>query len=580
MNHSIFSIMQTGNFFLFFSVIVLLQSSCKNNTSSSGIAAIISEYQIFQDTLSGMQKEEWTLETDSIRSLKKEKYTEFIESLDKLDSASLTVDELINKELLILEMENELNDIEFGSYLLPLNSEGGFLTGIIYNLQYAQTQSAKDKEKYIQKLNALPDYLLKHKNILKEGISQGKTSPRIITQRCIDLVLPYNNIDPDQNIFIIPCGENDSLKNVVKAIVKEKILPSYKDFTEFLRSEYLPASKVEPGVSQLKGGKVFYEKKTRYFTTLPMTPDEVFAKGESEVARIKDEMLDVIATTGFKGDFVDFIAFLRKDPQFYAKTPRELLYRATWLAKKMEGKLPQYFNTLPRMPFTVEEVPAAIAPNYTGGRYSEGSYETGKPGAYWVNTYKLESRPLYVLPALTLHEAVPGHHLQIMLSRELKNVPKFRQNLYISAFGEGWGLYSEYLGIEAGMYETPYENFGRLTYEMWRACRLVIDVGLHYKKWSRQQAIDFMASNTALSMHEVNTEIDRYIGWPGQAVSYKIGELKIKELRKEAESSLGDKFNLKDFHDLVLGNGSIMLSTLDRLVKKWVNDVKTSGNKK
>jgi len=580
MNHSIFSIMQTGNFFLFFSVIVLLQSSCKNNTSSSGIAAIISEYQIFQDTLSGMQKEEWTLETDSIRSLKKEKYTEFIESLDKLDSASLTVDELINKELLILEMENELNDIEFGSYLLPLNSEGGFLTGIIYNLQYAQTQSAKDKEKYIQKLNALPDYLLKHKNILKEGISQGKTSPRIITQRCIDLVLPYNNIDPDQNIFIIPCGENDSLKNVVKAIVKEKILPSYKDFTEFLRSEYLPASKAEPGVSQLKGGKVFYEKKTRYFTTLPMTPDEVFAKGESEVARIKDEMLEVKSDAGFSGSFESFLAFLRNDPQFYAKTPRELLYRATWLAKKMEGKLPQYFNTLPRMPFTVEEVPAAIAPNYTGGRYSEGSYETGKPGAYWVNTYKLESRPLYVLPALTLHEAVPGHHLQIMLSRELKNVPKFRQNLYISAFGEGWGLYSEYLGIEAGMYETPYENFGRLTYEMWRACRLVIDVGLHYKKWSRQQAIDFMASNTALSMHEVNTEIDRYIGWPGQAVSYKIGELKIKELRKVAESSLGDKFNLKDFHDLVLGDGSIMLSTLDRLVKKWVNDVKTSGNKK
>jgi len=572
--------MQTGNFFLFFSVIVLLQSSCKNNTSSSGIAAIISEYQIFQDTLSGMQKEEWTLETDSIRSLKKEKYTEFIESLDKLDSASLTVDELINKELLILEMENELNDIEFGSYLLPLNSEGGFLTGIIYNLQYAQTQSAKDKEKYIQKLNALPDYLLKHKNILKEGISQGKTSPRIITQRCIDLVLPYNNIDPDQNIFIIPCGENDSLKNVVKAIVKEKILPSYKDFTEFLRSEYLPASKAEPGVSQLKGGKVFYEKKTRYFTTLPMTPDEVFAKGESEVARIKDEMLEVKSDAGFSGSFESFLAFLRNDPQFYAKTPRELLYRATWLAKKMEGKLPQYFNTLPRMPFTVEEVPAAIAPNYTGGRYSEGSYETGKPGAYWVNTYKLESRPLYVLPALTLHEAVPGHHLQIMLSRELKNVPKFRQNLYISAFGEGWGLYSEYLGIEAGMYETPYENFGRLTYEMWRACRLVIDVGLHYKKWSRQQAIDFMASNTALSMHEVNTEIDRYIGWPGQAVSYKIGELKIKELRKVAESSLGDKFNLKDFHDLVLGDGSIMLSTLDRLVKKWVNDVKTSGNKK
>jgi len=310
-----------------------------------------------------------------------------------------------------------------------------------------------------------------------------------------------------------------------------------------------------------------------------MTPDEVFAKGESEVARIKSEMLNVIAASGFKGNFADFIAFLRKDPQFYAKTPRELLYRATWLAKKMEGKLPQYFNTLPRMPFTVEEVPAAIAPNYTGGRYSEGSYETGKAGAYWVNTYKLESRPLYVLPSLTLHEAVPGHHLQIMLSRELKNVPKFRENLYISAFGEGWGLYSEYLGIESGMYETAYENFGRLTYEMWRACRLVVDVGLHYKGWTRERAVDFMASNTALSMHEVNTEIDRYIGWPSQAVSYKIGELKIRELRKEAEKELGDTFEIKEFHDLILSYGSIKLSTLERIVKVWIMEKSQAKNK-
>lgn len=568
--------MTINNYLLLGIFSICILASCQRKKS---VDSYIDEYQIFQDTLSNLQKEVWALENDSIRYLKKEKYTELIHALSTLDSLSLTVDDLINKELLLLEMENELNDIEFGTHLLPLNSEGGFLTGIIYNLQYAQTQSAKDKENYIKKLNVLPDYLLKHKNILKEGISQGKTSPGIITQRCIDLVLPYNSIDPDQNIFIHPCGDNDSLKNVVKSIVKEKIIPAYQDFTEFLQSEYLPASKAEPGISQLKGGADFYEKKTRYFTTLPMTPDEVFAKGESEVARIKSEMLNVIAASGFKGNFADFIAFLRKDPQFYAKTPRELLYRATWLAKKMEGKLPQYFNTLPRMPFTVEEVPAAIAPNYTGGRYSEGSYETGKAGAYWVNTYKLESRPLYVLPSLTLHEAVPGHHLQIMLSRELKNVPKFRENLYISAFGEGWGLYSEYLGIESGMYETAYENFGRLTYEMWRACRLVVDVGLHYKGWTRERAVDFMASNTALSMHEVNTEIDRYIGWPAQAVSYKIGELKIRELRKEAEKELGDTFEIKEFHDLILSYGSIKLSTLERIVKVWIMEKSQAKNK-
>lgn len=568
--------MTINNYLLFAIFSICILASCQKSKS---VDSYIAEYQIFQDTLSGMQKEVWALENDSIRSLKKKKYTDLIQALNTLDSSSLSVDDLINKELLLLEMENELNDIEFGTHFLPLNSEGGFLTGIIYNLQYARTQSAKEKENYIKKLNALPDYLLKYKNILKEGISQGKTSPTIITQRCIDLVLPYNSIDPDQNIFIHPCGDNDSLKNVVKSIVKDKIVPAYQDFTEFLQSEYLPSSKAEPGISQLQGGADFYEKKTKYFTTLPMTPDEVFAKGESEVARIKDEMLNVIASTGFNGNFADFIAFLRKDPQFYAKTPRELLYRATWLAKKMEGKLPQYFNTLPRMPFTVEEVPAAIAPNYTGGRYSEGSYETGKAGAYWVNTYKLESRPLYVLPSLTLHEAVPGHHLQIMLSRELKNVPKFRENLYISAFGEGWGLYSEYLGIESGMYETAYENFGRLTYEMWRACRLVVDVGLHYKGWTRAQAVDFMASNTALSMHEVNTEIDRYIGWPAQAVSYKIGELKIRELRKEAEKELGDTFEIKEFHDLILSYGSIKLSTLDRIVKAWIKEKSLSNDK-
>ena len=556
---------------------ILFMLSCQKNKSVSDYVNI---YQSLQDSLSELQKPEWSMETDSIRNIKQMRYTAIVDGLSTLDDNILSKPDLINKELLVLELENELNEIQFGSHFMPLNSEGGFLSGIVFGIQYSSVKNNEEKEKYIKKLKALPEYLKKQQHVMTEGINRGLISPAVISQRCMDLTKPYLEIVNSDNIFLQPCDDNDSLRSVVKLIVEKEIEPAYRTFYQFLKEEYLPVSKAEPGISELAGGASYYENKIKYYTTLPMSPEEVYTKGMSEVERIKNEMLEVKSDAGFSGSFESFLAFLRNDPQFYAKTPRELLYRATWLAKKMEGKLPQYFNTLPRMPFTVEEVPAAIAPNYTGGRYSEGSYETGKPGAYWVNTYKLESRPLYVLPALTLHEAVPGHHLQIMLSRELKNVPKFRQNLYISAFGEGWGLYSEYLGIEAGMYETPYENFGRLTYEMWRACRLVIDVGLHYKKWSRQQAIDFMASNTALSMHEVNTEIDRYIGWPGQAVSYKIGELKIKELRKVAESSLGDKFNLKDFHDLVLGHGSIMLSTLDRLVKKWVNDVKTSGNKK
>lgn len=555
---------------IFFQILLpfLLLVSCQKDKK---IEVYIDEYQNLQDTISSIMKGDWSMESDSIRTVKKQTYSQLIHGLSTLENSKLNTEELINKELMMLEMENELNDIQFESYLLPINSEGGFLAGIVYDIQYTRTETAENRKKYIEKLQSLPAYLDKQKTVLKKGIEKKKTASKIITQRCINFIEPYYKISPDENIFVYPCHENDSLKTIVKSIVTEKIIPAYKEFHAFLVNDYLPASMPTPGISDLEGGKLYYENKTKYFTTLPMTPDEVFKKGQSEVSRIKKDMLSVLVQSGFKGSFEEFLVFLRTDPQFYAKTPRELLYRATWLAKKMEGKLPKYFNILPRMPFTVEEVPAAIAPNYTGGRYSEGSYTTGKPGAYWVNTFKLESRPLYVLPALTLHEAVPGHHLQIMLSKELKNVPKFRENLYISAFGEGWGLYSEYLGIEAGMYETPYENFGRLTYEMWRACRLVIDVGLHYKGWSREQAVAFMAANTALSIHEVNTEIDRYIGWPGQAVSYKIGEIKIRELRIEAERVLGDHFDIKAFHDLVLSHGSIKLSTLEKLVRSWIN---------
>lgn len=549
-------------------------SSCSYKAAKPTITEIINEYEVFTDTIGVLTKGVWEISTDSIRAAQKEKYIQLIAKIQTLDSTDLSLNDNINKDLLLLIMENYLNDLEFESHLMPINAEGGFLTEIVYSIQYADTKNSENKKAYINKLNALPEFLAHFQKLMQKGIIKGKVAPKIVTQRCIELAAPFLAINNEENIFLSPCGDNDSLKQVVKVIVKEKIAPAYQSFYTFLSKEYMIASKEAPGISQLPGGKKFYEMKTSYYTTLPMTPHEVFTQGEKEVKRIRSEMEAIIERINFKGSFEEFVVFLRKDPRFYAKTPRELLYRASWIAKKMEGKLPLYFNQLPRMPFTVEEVSPSIAPNYTSGRYSEGSYTTGKPGAYWVNTYKLESRPLYALPALTLHEAVPGHHLQIMLSKELKNIPKFRQDLYISAFGEGWGLYAEYLGKEAGMYETDFEDFGRLTYEMWRACRLVVDPGLHYKGWSRQQAVDFMASNTALSLHEVNTEIDRYIGWPGQAVSYKIGELKIRQLRKTAEDSLGNKFNIKAFHDLILSNGAVGLSTLDLIVQKYIIDTK------
>jgi uncharacterized protein (DUF885 family) len=301
--------------------------------------------------------------------------------------------------------------------------------------------------------------------------------------------------------------------------------------------------------------------------------------GLQEVARIKQQMLAIIRQINFEGDFSDFVHFLRTDKQFYAETPSALLKEAAYLAKKMDGKLPQFFKKLPRTPYGIAPVPQNIAPKYTTGRYSPPSRED-QAGSYWVNTYRLDRRPLYVLPALTLHEAVPGHHLQGSLAREMENVPAFRNNTYISAFGEGWGLYAEYLGIEAGMYETPYQNFGRLTYEMWRACRLVIDTGIHSQGWTRQQAINYLASNTALSLHNVTTEVDRYISWPAQALSYKMGEITIKHLRQEAEESLKDKFNLRIFHNKLLENGSMPLSSLEKVIYKYIAEVKEGKARK
>jgi uncharacterized protein (DUF885 family) len=282
-------------------------------------------------------------------------------------------------------------------------------------------------------------------------------------------------------------------------------------------------------------------------------------------------MEQIIEDLDFKGSFEEFFQFLRTDPQFYAKTPKELLMIARDIAKRADAQLPRFFKTLPRKPYGVAPVPDAIAPKYTGGRYVGTSKNSTDPGLYWVNTYDLPSRTLYTLPSLTVHEAVPGHHLQGALNLELgDSIPKFRKNLYLSAYGEGWGLYSEFLAEEMGMYTTPYEHFGKLTYEMWRACRLVVDTGIHAKGWTRKQVVDFMSSNTALSLHEINTETDRYISWPGQALSYKIGELKIRELRKKAETALGSKFDIRDFHEVVLGQGTVTLSILEQRINEYI----------
>ncbi len=344
-----------------------------------------------------------------------------------------------------------------------------------------------------------------------------------------------------------------------------------------MTGEYIPGARESLGASELPDGRDYYARRIRHFTTLDLTAAEIHATGLKEVARIRGEMEEIIEQVGFEGSFSEFLDFLRTDPRFYARSAEELLKEAAWIAKRMDGKLPELFGRFPRLPYTVEPVPDHIAPKYTTGRYVSAPIGSTRPGAYWVNTHDLNTRPLYTLEALTLHEAVPGHHFQIALNQELEGLPNFRRFSYLSAFGEGWGLYSEYLGLEAGFYTDPYSNFGRLTYEMWRACRLLVDPGAHAMGWTREQMLDFLPSNTALSLHNVRTETDRYISWPGQALAYKIGQLKILELRHRAEMALGGHFDVREFHDTVLKSGSIPLNVLEQQVDGYIEEALQRG---
>uniref|UniRef100_UPI004048BE30 DUF885 domain-containing protein n=1 Tax=Polaribacter sp. TaxID=1920175 RepID=UPI004048BE30 len=343
----------------------------------------------------------------------------------------------------------------------------------------------------------------------------------------------------------------------------------------FFEKEYLPKTRTTLGVSETPNGSAYYQNRINFYTTSTQyTAEDIHQIGLKEVARIKAEMEKIIQELNFNGSFADFFQFLRTDPQFFAITPKEILMIARDIAKRVDAELPRFFKVLPRKPYGVAPVPDAIAPKYTSGRYIGTSKNSTEPGYYWVNTYDLPSRTLYTLPALTVHEAVPGHHLQGSLNNELgDSIPQFRRNLYLSAYGEGWGLYSEFLADEMGIYTTPYEQFGKLTYEMWRACRLVVDTGIHAKNWTREQVVKYMSENTALSLHEINTETDRYISWPGQALSYKMGEIKIRELRTKAENKLGDKFNIRDFHEVVLEQGTVSLAILEERVLNYIQKV-------
>jgi len=501
------------------------------------------------------------------------------EELDALSCERLDREECIDFRMFRRQMDEYIADYETRAYLIPFNSDWAFWVGWARMADPANFSREADYTAYLSRLEELPGVMEEYIALMRRGLETGMTQPRVIMDGRDVSIRAQVVDDPTQSAFYEPFAQlpdslpgerREALQARAEQVIGEGVVPAYRSLLAFFLDEYAPGARETLGATELPGGEAFYQAQIRRYVTQDMTPREIHDIGLSEVERIRGEMDAIIEEVGFDGSFADFLEFLRTDERFYADTPKELLALASYVAKKVDGRLPRFFGHLPRQPYGVAPVPEEIAPFFTAGRYVGAGADALRGGYYWVNTHQLESRTLYTLPALTLHEAAPGHHLQAALALEQEERPPFRRNNYISAYGEGWALYAEKLGVEMDVYETPYEHFGRLTYEMWRACRLVIDTGVHAFGWTRQQALDYLAGNTALSLHEVTTEVDRYISWPAQALSYKLGEYTIWELRRDAEARLGADFDLRDFHDFVLGLGSVPLDVLRDEVERWV----------
>ena len=498
-----------------------------------------------------------------------------LRELDALPQAALSASERINFAVYRAQVANLAADVRFGAYEMPFNADSSFWSNLGF-MTRRPLKTVDEAEGYIARLNDIPRYFAEQTANMRAGLKRGFSVPRaVLDGRDVSIAAVADLEDPLQSEFYsplkslpasIPAEEQARLRELATVAIQDSVIPAYAQLLAFFRSEYVPKARKTLAAEAMPNGKAYYRQQIREFTTLELTAEAIHRIGLEQVARIHAEMLETMRKAEFDGSFAEFLAFLRSDPQFYAKTPEELLMRAAWIAKRVDGKLSRYFGTLPRGRFGIEPVPADIAPFWTAGR--------GGANTYWLNTWNLPSRPLYNLPALTLHESAPGHSLQLSLADEQSGQPAFRRNGYISAYGEGWALYTEKLGQEMGIYTTPYEEFGRLTYEMWRACRLVIDTGVHHKGWTRDKALAYLRDHTALSAHEVTTEVDRYISWPGQALSYKLGEIRIVELRAEAERELGARFDIRAFHDAVLAQGSVPLPVLEEQIRAFIAERK------
>ena len=504
----------------------------------------------------------------------------FLRRLRAIDSAQLTADDQLNYDLFRRELENSIDAHQYKSYLMPISQRGG-VQSLESTAETVRLANVGDYEDWLARMAGVDNMIDQTMALQEEGRKTGYMPPKVLMERIPDQIGSQLVEDPELSPFFIAFAEmpdaisgsdQERLRQTAKDIIDQSIVPAYRRFSRYFNNTYLPASRDSIGASSLPNGDKFYEYRTRTFTTTQMTPDEIHRLGLNEVKRIRGEMQLIIDELEFDGDFADFLHFLRTDPQFYYETAEELFEGYLAVSKRIDPLLIKLFGKLPRMPYGLRPIPDNIAPDTTTAYYNQPAADGSRPGYYYVNLYRPEVRPKYEMEVLSVHEAVPGHHLQIALQMELEDIPEFRKYIDFTAFTEGWGLYSESLGYEMGLYKDPYSRFGAQTYDMWRAVRLVVDTGMHYRGWTRQQSIDFFMDNAAKTETDIVNEIDRYISWPGQALAYKIGQLKMLELRRKCERTLGDDFDIKAFHDEMLGGGALPMEILETRMNRWLAD--------
>ncbi len=525
----------------------------------------------FDDRLPGLSEADFSRRLDRM--------IEFRSRQKEIDRGLLTPAEQINYDIFSGLLDREIAELRFHAYRMPVTKIDGYHALFPQLPQFIPLESSSDYDNYIARLRAFPRLADDLIDVMRMGLRNGQVPPRVTLDTVVDQLRTHIVDEPVHSRLYKPFvrfpravrqADGERLAAEGRSAIMQAVVPGYQALLKFFEEEYLPAARTDIAAANLPDGRAFYAHRIRYHTTLDLSPDAVHATGLAEVERIRGEMEDVIRKTDFKGFFREFVEFLRVDSRFYVATPEKLMKEASYILKRMDGELPRLFKTLPRMPYGLRAMPEEISPGNTTARYWPPTGDGTHAGVFFVNTYDLKSRPLYELEALSLHEAVPGHHLQLALQRESDELPNFRRFGDFTAFVEGWALYAERLGLEVGFYEDLYSDFGRLSFEMWRACRLVVDTGMHSLGWTRGQAIDYLVDRTAQTFLNITNEVDRYIAWPGQALAYKTGEMKIRELRRRAEDALGQRFDVREFHDAVLRNGAVPLGVLDKLITNWI----------